>query len=132
MTVYLSMQNLALPKDRARKLVPKFIGPYTVKEVHNAASTVTLELPEELMRRQIMPTFHASLIRWHVVNNDDLFSHCEANLFYNFSADEEQEWLINEIIAHWWSNSKDLALQLKWTLGDVTWEPLQHVRSWKP
>ena len=29
--VYLSTQNLTLPRGRARKLVPKFIGPYTVK-----------------------------------------------------------------------------------------------------
>ena len=40
--VYLLTQNLALPKGRARKLVPKSIGPYTVKEAHNTASTVTL------------------------------------------------------------------------------------------
>ena len=60
--VYLSTQNLTLPKGRARKLVPKFIGPYTVKEAHNAASTVTLELPPELTKRRISPTFHASLM----------------------------------------------------------------------
>jgi len=49
--VYLSTQNLALPKDRARKLVPRFIGPYTVREAHNAASTVMIELPKELTKR---------------------------------------------------------------------------------
>ena len=48
--VYLSTQNLALLKGRARKLVPRFIGPYTVREAHNAASTVTIELPEELTK----------------------------------------------------------------------------------
>lgn len=30
--VYLSTENLNLPKGRARKLMPKFIGPYTVLE----------------------------------------------------------------------------------------------------
>ena len=45
-------------------------------------------------------------------------------MFYNFGADKEQEWLIDEIIAHQWSNSTDLESQVKWTLGDVTWEPL--------
>jgi len=49
--VYLSTQNLTLPRGRARKLVPKSIGLYTVKEVHNSTSTVMLELPEELTRR---------------------------------------------------------------------------------
>ena len=47
--VYLSTQNLTLPKGRARKLVPKYIGPYKVVKAHNEASTVTLELPPVLV-----------------------------------------------------------------------------------
>ena len=43
--VYLSTQNLTLPKGRARKLVPKYIGPYKVVNAHNEASTVTLKRP---------------------------------------------------------------------------------------
>jgi hypothetical protein len=49
--VYLSTQNLTLPKGRARKLVPRYIGPYHVTEAHNKASTVTLELPYDLKNR---------------------------------------------------------------------------------
>ena len=33
--VYLSTKNLTLLKGRARKLVPKFIGPYKILEAHN-------------------------------------------------------------------------------------------------
>ena len=47
--VYLSTQNLTLPKSRARKLVPKYIGPYKVVKAHNEASTVTLKLPLALV-----------------------------------------------------------------------------------
>ena len=47
--MYLSTQNLTLPKGRARKLVPKYIGPYKVVKAHNEASTVTLELPLALL-----------------------------------------------------------------------------------
>ena len=47
--VYLLTQNLTLPKGRARKLVPKYIGPYKVVKAHNKASTVTLELPPVLI-----------------------------------------------------------------------------------
>ena len=47
--VYLSTQNLTLPQGRARKLVPKYIGPYKVVKAHNEASTVMLELPPALM-----------------------------------------------------------------------------------
>ena len=42
--MYLSTQNLTLPKGRARKHVPKYIGPYKVVKPHNEASTVMLEL----------------------------------------------------------------------------------------
>ena len=49
--VYLSTQNLTLPKGRARKLVPKYIGPYKVVKAHNKASTVMLELPPVLIAR---------------------------------------------------------------------------------
>jgi hypothetical protein len=51
--VYLSMQNLALPLGRARKLVPRLIGPYWVTEAHNEALMVTIELPPELVSRCI-------------------------------------------------------------------------------
>ena len=47
--VYLSTQNLTLPKGRARKLVPKYIRPYKVVKAHNEASTVTLKLPPVLV-----------------------------------------------------------------------------------
>ena len=47
--LYLSTQNLTLPKGRARKLVPKSIGPYKVMKAHKGASTVMLELPLELI-----------------------------------------------------------------------------------
>ena len=60
--MYLSTQNLTLPKGRARKLVPKYIGPYKVMKVHNEASTVTLKLPLVLIAQQISPTFHMGLI----------------------------------------------------------------------
>ena len=60
--VHLSMQNLTLPKGRARKLVLKYIGPYKVVKAHNEASMVTLELPPALIARQISPTFHMGLI----------------------------------------------------------------------
>jgi hypothetical protein len=61
--IYLSMQNLSLPKGRARKLVPRYIGPYCVLEAHSKASTVTLELPDDLKNRRISPTFHTNLVR---------------------------------------------------------------------
>ena len=56
--VYLSTENLSLPKYRARKLCPRYIGPYKVLSASRQNSTYTLDLPEELKRRGIHPTFH--------------------------------------------------------------------------
>ena len=43
---------------------------------------------------------------------------------YDFGAADEPEWFVNEILAHRWVDSRGLELQVRWTLGDVTWEPL--------
>ena len=61
--VYLSTKNLNLPKNRARKLCPKFIGPYKVMTANPETSNYTLELPVALQERQIVPTFHVGLLR---------------------------------------------------------------------
>ena len=122
--MYLLTQNLTLPKGRARNSVPKYIRPWKVVKTHNEASTVTLKLPPALVAQQISPTFHTGLIWKFVVNNDELFPKWDAKSFYDFSQDNEQEWLVKEITSHQWTNSKELKLKVRWTLGDTTWEPL--------
>ena len=123
-SLYLSTQNLTLPKGRARKLVPKYIGPYKVVKAHNETSTVTLELLPALVARWISLTFHTGLIRKFIANNNKLFPKQDAKSFYDFSQDDEQEWLVEEITSDQWPNSKELELEVRWTLGDTTWEPL--------
>jgi hypothetical protein len=81
--VYLSTQNLTLPKGRARKLVTQYIGPYHVIKAHNMASTVTLELPEDLKNRCMLLSFHTNLVRQYIANNDDLSPRGEAKSFYD-------------------------------------------------
>ena len=46
--VYLSTKNLNLPKGRACKLCPKFVGPFKVAKTHSETSNYTLELPTAL------------------------------------------------------------------------------------
>ena len=46
--VYLSTENLALPKGRARKLMPKYIGPYKVTKCYPTKSRYNLDLPTKL------------------------------------------------------------------------------------
>jgi hypothetical protein len=95
-----------------------------VLEAHNKASTVTLELPDELKNQCVLPTFHTNLVRRYIANNDDLFPKREAKSFYDFGVAADEEWLVDEIIAHRRINSKELEFQVRWTLGDVTWEPM--------
>jgi hypothetical protein len=71
-----------------------------VTEAHKKASMVTRELPEYVKNRHVLPTFHTNLIRWYIANNDDLFPKREAKSFYDFGANDDGEWLIDEIIAH--------------------------------
>ena len=59
---YLSTENLNLPKARARKLMPKYIGPYEVLSCDKDKSYYTLALPDELLKRRIHPMFHAKLL----------------------------------------------------------------------
>ena len=60
--VYLPTKNLALPKGWARKLMPRFLGPYKFLKAMNDSLNVTLELPPELRDRRISPTFHTNLV----------------------------------------------------------------------
>ena len=51
--VYLSTKNLAGPRGWARKLMPRFLGPYRVLKAMNDSSNVTIELPPELRDRSV-------------------------------------------------------------------------------
>jgi hypothetical protein len=97
---YLSTANLNLPKRRARKLAPKYIGPFRVTKAFPNSSNYELELSEELVARHIHPCFHVSLLRPFEPNDDTLFPGCESKRFYNFRMPDNDEWLIDEIMGH--------------------------------
>ena len=44
--VYLSTKNLDLPKGRARKLCPKFVGPFKVAKTHPETPTICWNYPQ--------------------------------------------------------------------------------------
>ncbi|KIJ31063.1 hypothetical protein M422DRAFT_267272 [Sphaerobolus stellatus SS14] len=69
-----------MPKGQARKLIPKYIGPYkSLKKV---------------------------------------------SALYKLGGNDEQEWFINKIIGHHWTNNAKIDFQVKWMLGDITWDLL--------
>ena len=49
-------------------------------------------------------------------------------IYYDFGNNKDQEWLVEEILAHKWTNN-DLELQVKWTARDVTWELLSSCKD---
>ena len=46
--VYVSLLDLSLPKGRATKLLPKYVGPFRVLEAHPHTSSYKIELPSQL------------------------------------------------------------------------------------
>jgi hypothetical protein len=78
-----------------------------------------------------LPTFHSSLIRPHIGNNEELFPKRDVKSHYNFGEVNDQEWFVDEIITHRWVDNKNLEFQVRWTLGDVTWEPLAGCKELK-
>jgi hypothetical protein len=123
--VYLSTKNLNLPKGRARKLCPKFIGPFKISRTFDDSPNVRLELPPSLSRRKIGPTFHVKLIRPYHKNDESLFPNRQIDLNYDFDQLDEEEWFVEEILSHKWSG-RSVQFEVLWTLGDITWEPLAH------
>jgi hypothetical protein len=121
--VWLSTENLTMPKGRVRKLMPKFIGPFTVQRADHDHSNYSLELSPEMVARRINPTFHASVLRPFEPNDNERFPHRDASYFYDFGIPEDTEWWVDEIMAHRWTGRR-IEFNVRWSLGDSTWEPL--------
>ena len=125
---YLSTENIALPKGRARKLMPKYIGPYEVTKSHPNESRYTLDLPAELKARRIHPSFHVSRLRVYDANDDSVFPKRDVRAYYDFGDAKDNEWLVDDIVAHQWSGNK-VSFLVQWNLGDTTWEPYSECKD---
>ncbi|KAF7325796.1 hypothetical protein MKEN_00430200 [Mycena kentingensis (nom. inval.)] len=122
--VYLSTKNLSIPKNRARKLVPKFVGPYRIVEDYNNG-TFKLDLPPELKRRGIHPAFHSSLLRIHIPNDDRRFPGRQVAQVTGIGEGSD-EWAVRKIIAHSGKGS-DAKFEVEWMNGDTAWFPYKQV-----
>lgn len=125
--VYLSTKNLSLPKGRATKLLPKFVGPYRVQKALPQCSDYELELPEVLAARRVHNRFHVSLLRPYAESSDTLFPNRSTPGPYDFGAPAEDEWLVDSILAHRWTGNT-VDFHVKWNLGDTTWETFNSVK----
>lgn len=126
--VWLSTEYLAMPKGRTRKLMPKFIGPFTITKADKRTSNYQLDLPDEMKSRHILNRFHVDRLRPCLENDDTLFPHREAKFFYDYGTPEEDEWYVDAIVGHAWQGRK-IKFNVQWSLGDTTWEPYDHCKD---
>jgi hypothetical protein len=104
--VYVSTADLSLPKGRATKLLLKYVGPFKVLDAQSSTSNYKIELPAQLQARHLHDRFHQSKLRPYHTNDDALFPYQEAHMLYNFGVPDDQEWLVDEIVAHKWDKNK--------------------------
>ena len=118
--VYLSSKNISFARGLARKLIPKFIGPYKI--LHDFGnSSFRLDLPPHLKQRGVHDVFHTSLLREHIPNDNRLFPGRMGTQVGN-TPETEGEWAVNRILSHAGSK-EDSIFEIKWKSGDVTWLP---------
>ena len=122
---YLSTKNITFAKGLARKLIPKYIGPYRIIRDYNNQS-FRLELPTHLKKRDVHDVFHSSLLRIHIPNDDRLFpGRMDTQLGDGPSVDDE--WAVDVIRNHAGSGNNSV-FEILWKSGDVTWMPLYQIK----
>ena len=122
--MYLSTKNLRLPKGKARKLAPKFIGPFMIlKDFGNGS--FQLDIPRELRRRGIHSTFHSSLLRIHVPNDDSRFPGRQLHQITTLG--EDTEWEVDRILSHT-GKGPTAVFNVLWKSGDSSWMPLHEIK----
>ena len=117
--VYLSTKNKSLPKGRARKLAPKFLRPFAIAKVLVDGATNRLNLGEELLKRGINSSFHASLLKPHVLNDDRRFPGRLPSQIPGFG-EKSEEWIVDAIVAHH-GKGVNSEFEVQWKAGDRTW-----------
>ena len=127
--IYLSTKNISFAKGLARKLIPKYIGPYKIlKDFDN--QSFRIDLPSHLKQRGVHDVFHSSLLRIHVPNDDRLFPG-RLDTQIGEGPENDDKWAVDKIISH--AGSADNAVfEILWKSGDVTWLPgyqIKHLQA---
>ena len=123
--VYLSTKNISLPKGRARKLAPKYLGPFPITRIVKEGATYQIGLSDELTKRGINRTFHASLLRPHVPNDDRQFPGRMPIQIPGFG-ESPGEWIVDRIVTHHGKGRRS-EFQILWKAGDKSWASYQEV-----
>ncbi|RXW19433.1 hypothetical protein EST38_g6418 [Candolleomyces aberdarensis] len=129
--VYISTKNISFPKGLARKLIPKYIGPYKIiADFKNFSFKV--ELPASLKARGVHDVFHSSLLRVHKANNDRLFpGRLDSQITPVDDGPVESEWSVDRILSHS-GTGRNAMFEVKWRAGDITWLPHDQLDGLEP
>jgi len=106
-------------KGLARKLIPKYAGPYLITEDFRNNS-YRVDIPASMRQRGIHDVFHASLMRIHVPNDDQLFRGRSDSQIVATDQGTEPEWAADKITNHSGSGN-DVIFEVLWKSGDITW-----------
>ena len=114
-----------MPKGRARKLAPKYLGPFPITKVIKEGATYQLGLSDELVKRGVNRAFHASLLRPHVPNDDRHFPGRLPIQIPGFG-EKPEEWIVDRIVTH---HGKGMGSEflIRWKAGDRTWASYREV-----
>jgi hypothetical protein len=124
--VYISTKNLSLKKGLARKLSPKFIGPYKIiKDFRN--NPFMIDLPPEMKQRGIHPIYHVQYLQIYHPNDDRLFpgrSDSQIGIFDGLESEWKIEWILSHI-----GSGECSQFEIRWSAGDVTWLPYHEAKK---
>jgi hypothetical protein len=95
--VYLSTKNISISKGRARKLAPKYLGPFPVTKVIKEGAAYQLGLGDKLIKRRVNQSFHTSLLRPQVPNDDRCFPGRLPIQIPGFR-EKPEEWIVDRIV----------------------------------
>ena len=48
---------------------------------------------------------------------------------YDFGTPDDQEWFVEDLLGHLWVEGKNLEFEVRWSLGNTTWEPLSSCKE---
>jgi len=118
---------MSFPKGSARKLIPKYMGPYRITE-NFKNNSYQIEIPASMKQWGIHNVFHASLMYIHMANDDRLFSSFLDSQIVPVDQDSEPEWAADKITHHIGSG-KSAMFQVLWKSGDESWVPYAQIRD---
>lgn len=126
--VLLRAKNIKFKASGARKLMPKYVGPFAITERVGSAS-YRLELPSEGGWQRVHDVFHVSLLRPYHARPGHELDVCPPPLKW---ADGQPEWQVEDILDHRLKRgrvSHCLVRWKGWPPEHDSWEPVRNLKN---